>query len=126
MNISDAKKLRKIKSGTDINARDKEKGYTALHWAAKKGLNNDVQWLLDNGADANIINNDGDTPLILAIKEGHTSIASLLIKHGADVDIRNNNGKTAMQVAQENGHTNVVNTITQAVKSRRSRQNSSP
>ena len=68
-----------------------QKGYTALHYAARNGQAEILKLLLSNGADVNAKNQkyyssgneDGDiTPLDLANSEGHTEIIELLKKNG--------------------------------------------
>jgi len=43
------------------------KGNTALHIACHRGYLDIVKHLLDNGADKNVTDNDGDTPLHYAV-----------------------------------------------------------
>ncbi|XP_054716232.1 ankyrin repeat domain-containing protein 40-like [Uloborus diversus] len=58
-----------LKSGVNINAQNSVNGWTALHWAAKRGHSNVVNYLLLNGADASLTSNHGETPFSLARKE---------------------------------------------------------
>ena len=44
--------------------------------------------LLEAGADANVANEDGQTPLMLAARTGNVALAKLLVQHGADVNRR--------------------------------------
>ena len=53
-----------------------------------------VKILLCNGADINLKNNKGDTPLHCAYFYGNLQIAQILIENGADVDILDNKNKT--------------------------------
>ena len=53
-----------IKSGADINARDKD-GSTILHLATQYSLGL-VRFLIENGAQFGVKNNSGKTPLDLA------------------------------------------------------------
>ena len=66
-----------------------------------------------NGADINIKNENGITPLMYASKNGSLDIVSELVYLGADLDIRNDNGETALIIAVQNGHvkiaTNLIN-----------------
>jgi ankyrin repeat protein len=55
-----------------------------------------VKALLDRGADPNVRDEDGNTPLIKATQYGHTSTARLLLDHSADIHVRNNRGVTAL------------------------------
>ncbi|XP_044732958.1 ankyrin repeat domain-containing protein 40-like [Chrysoperla carnea] len=51
---------------TNINARHEINGWTALHWAAKRGHAEIVRELLMKGADPRILNDKGETPLAVA------------------------------------------------------------
>ena len=44
-----------------------------------------VEYALNNGANVNALNNDGDTPLIHAINFGEYDVIELLLENGADV-----------------------------------------
>ena len=54
----------------------------ALHGAVKFGHLDMAKWLLDKGADANVKNFDGKTPLRVAIKSEYEEIAELLRRSG--------------------------------------------
>ena len=42
-----------------------------------------AQLLIDQGADVNAVDRDGNTPLALAVKQGLSEIAALIRNHGA-------------------------------------------
>jgi hypothetical protein len=48
------------------------------------------------GADVNVCDNNGWTPLSHALSYGHEAVAKLLIAKGADVYCSNNNGLTGI------------------------------
>lgn len=50
-----------IARGTNINCKHDINGWTGLHWACKRGNVNTVHWLLANGADSKIENNQSQT-----------------------------------------------------------------
>ncbi len=64
-----------------VNARD-EYGKTPLHFAARKGQKEVVEFLIANGADVNVKDKFSRTPLFLAIKQGHKDTAELLRGYG--------------------------------------------
>ena len=79
---------------------------TALAWAA--GHSNDapvadgvatVTLLLDRGADQNLADDRGRTPLMIAAERGHAEIAALLLSRGGDPARRDSLGKTALDLA---------------------------
>uniref|UniRef100_A0A8C0BEV2 BRCA1 associated RING domain 1 n=1 Tax=Buteo japonicus TaxID=224669 RepID=A0A8C0BEV2_9AVES len=91
--------------GGNTIARRNYKGETLLHVASIKGDLAAVQQLLKNGADPNVKDNAGWTPLVSALvnttgyqndsplhdaaKNGHVSIVELLLLHGASRDAVN-------------------------------------
>lgn len=86
----------------EVNFYDnKENGWTALHWAAVKGNNNMVSYLIEEGANVNAPaeTDMNQTPLMLAINFGRISAAKLLIDLGADVNIKDDFGATALNYA---------------------------
>jgi uncharacterized protein len=56
--------------------------------------------LIDLGADVNVKDDIGQTPLFYAAKKGHIDTCKILVKSGADIDTEDKKGKTAIQVAQ--------------------------
>lgn len=47
----------------DINSQNKVNGWTCLHWACSKNNLNLIQYLCENGANQEIKNKDGKTPI---------------------------------------------------------------
>jgi hypothetical protein len=94
----------------DINARDSG-GSTPL-LLASEGHNFEegfvLHLLLERGADINVQNHFGRTPLHRASFRGALGVVRLLLEHGADVEARNTIDKTALQIAADEGHDEVV------------------
>jgi len=97
--------LKKGKSLNLLNAKNKE---TALMAAVKKNNEKLVDLLVDAGADVNIENKKGVTPLILASWEGNLNILKKLVSGGADVNHADNKGQTSLMDAAEKGHSDIV------------------
>lgn len=55
-----------------------------------------VEFLIKCGADINLKNSEGETPLYLVSREGRVAMTELLLKHGADVNLKNNRGETLL------------------------------
>jgi hypothetical protein len=49
-----------------VNSKNKVNGWTALHWASKRGHPSLIRLLLSHGADVSIMNDKGKTPLEIA------------------------------------------------------------
>ena len=95
---------------TDVNARDEDE-WTPLLWASGRHNFKDgstLRLLLDHGADINVQNRVGRTPLHRASFNGALEVVRLLLEHGADVEAKNIVGETALQEAADRGHDNVV------------------
>ncbi|KAH6688539.1 ankyrin repeat-containing domain protein, partial [Plectosphaerella plurivora] len=54
-----------LEAGADMNEQDSD-GNTILHLAAKRNMTDGVKFLLQQGADINIRNNELNTPLMMA------------------------------------------------------------
>jgi hypothetical protein len=63
--------------GINVDFKDGN-GRTALHYAAKKGLEGLAEALLNKGANRTITDAAGDTPLALAERNKHQDIVDLL------------------------------------------------
>jgi ankyrin repeat protein len=66
-----------VGDGSDINDQQ-QGGWTALHGASQHGNYAMVAYLLKNGADPEIANDDGLTAFDIAMEEGHDEAAELL------------------------------------------------
>ena len=82
-----------LQHGADINK--KSNGIAPLHFAADVPNNEKpilLKYLLEKGADVNIRDFQGSTPLFVANFADNKEVIDLLIKFGADVTIRNDKG----------------------------------
>jgi ankyrin repeat protein len=82
-----------------VNTRDITSGDTGLHLVVQR---RDVLWirfLLQRGADPNIRNKKGITPLQLATAMGFTDGVEALIKGGANVNVGDQTGETPLIAA---------------------------
>ena len=57
--------------------------------------------LIEGGADMNIQDNAGNTPLMLAAIHNNTAGIRILLKHGAGTDIKNKEGKTFFDIVSD-------------------------
>ncbi|MGD2117356.1 MAG: ankyrin repeat domain-containing protein [Chromatiales bacterium] len=91
----------------DINARGAYDD-TALICASRKGEEDVVIDLLENGAAINLRNMDGTNALWSACVANNYVIADLLIELGIDIDNQNDNGATVLMYAASSGRTEWV------------------
>jgi len=61
-----------------------------------------IEAAIKEGADVNVKNNNGDTPLIMVAEKGNPEAIDMLIQAGADVNAKNSLGYTALMVAARN------------------------
>jgi ankyrin repeat protein len=74
-------------------------GMTALLLAARENALEGARALIDAGADLNLADSEGTTPLIMAIVNRHNDIAVLLIEKGAELNAADATGTTALYAA---------------------------
>ena len=60
-----------------------------------------VRYLLEQGADRDKKDVDGNTPLHDAASYGHLEIAMLLMSYGADLNAKNNDGQLPIDLADD-------------------------
>jgi len=99
---------------TVVNARDLTSGRSALHIVVER---RDVTWinfLGQRGANVNIRDNQGVTPLMLATQMGFVEGAEALVGRGARVDVTNNSGETPLMSAVHSRNTEMMRILLQA------------
>jgi len=87
---------------TLINTKDFSSGETALHIVVKR---RDVQWLaflLGKGADPDVRDGEGNTPMLVAAQLRFADGIQTLISGKASVDAENGRGETPLIVAVQN------------------------
>jgi hypothetical protein len=101
-----------LSKGARINAVDGN-GRTALLWMAS-GSNLDtngletVSLLHDRGADPNLADQSGRTPLHHSVARGSTNLLALLVQRGADVSARDKQGRTLLHEAVDSNRSEIV------------------
>jgi len=81
----------------------REWGKRALHIAAANGFADICRLLLDEGANSEVVDKDGNTPLLLAACGGHIDVCTLFADKRRHVDLEavDKKGKNAWQLATE-------------------------
>ncbi|ESP03528.1 hypothetical protein LOTGIDRAFT_171317 [Lottia gigantea] len=103
-----------IKKGCNLNSQDWEcnppyihRGYrysnvskqTSIHHAVDR---KDVKFLIPlvkGGANLNIQNSEGETPLLVSIRRGNIDSSVMLIENGADINLSNSDKTTPLMTA---------------------------
>jgi ankyrin repeat protein len=93
---------------TIINTRDYSTRETALHIVARRGDERYTLFLLQKGADPNIRDGKGNTPLMIAVSAGADPVVQALIKHKANVNLANDSGETPLIRAVQQRDINLV------------------
>lgn len=96
---------------TLINTRDLSSGNTALHIVAERRDTVWIKFLTQKGANPNIANKDGLTPLMISASLGNTDGVEALIKAGARVDEANDLGETPLITATHQRNIDMVKVL---------------
>jgi hypothetical protein len=87
-----------VEAGAEVNARSFI-GYTPLFQATEWGYTATAVYLLNHGADPNIVTCGNDTPCSDAAVSGRTDLLKELLNRGADPNIPNCIGDTPLHLA---------------------------
>ena len=109
--VSDREKAYQVKNGSIALG-----GWTALSIAAAYGPADLVKALLDAGADVNVKDVRGMTPLMLAAATDRQNpeILRMLLAKGADVKVKSTAGETALDWARKMGNASVIDMLKHA------------
>lgn len=89
-------KVLEATNGAVINARDKVSGETALHIVTQRRDQLWIRFLTEQGANPNIADKNGTTPLQIATSLGYVEGVEALLKAGATIDVTNSTGETPL------------------------------
>lgn len=85
-----------LAKGADPDIPSFSENSSVLHILAREGGEERIGYILAAGADVNIVNSFGWTPLHTAVANGYTGSAQILIEAGADINARDNEGRTPL------------------------------
>ncbi|GBG33410.1 Ankyrin repeat domain-containing protein 27 [Hondaea fermentalgiana] len=93
-----------LRRGCAVNAQNSH-GFAALHFACYRSSASTkvAKRLLEAGADPDILDNHGVSPLHYAAAEGSVALLALLLFYKAKVDIKDDCGCTALDYAAQTG-----------------------
>lgn len=99
---------------TLINSRDLSTGRTALHIAVDRRDRQWITFLIGRGANPNLADNGGVTPLMRASQMGFNEGVEVLVSAGARVDNANEAGETPLILAVHRRDTNMMRVLLRA------------
>jgi ankyrin repeat protein len=85
-----------------LTARDSDRKETALHYAARLGLDGYIGRMVQLGADTEALNEDWETPLFIAVQNDSVSTIRALLDAGASIHARNRLGNSVLHAAVRN------------------------
>lgn len=109
-----AKKILDAPGATLINARDNASGDMALHIVVRRSDASWLGFLLQEGANANVRDGDGATPLLLSATSGFDDGVRILLAVNAQVDLANRLGETPLLKAVQTRNTGIARMLLDA------------
>ncbi len=110
----DAEKFLAEPGSVIINTRDVTSGESALHIVIQRRDSTWLSYLLQKGANPNLADKKGTTPLMLATQLGYVEGIELLTRKKAQVDQSNRAGETALILAVQLRNAEAVRALLKA------------
>jgi ankyrin repeat protein len=112
---NDVGKVRQLLSdGASPNQTDEDNATTGMHVAAASGNLQIMAILYKAGADINIRNNVGDSPLDLAAQHDQLEAVKLLLEIKARINDQDKNGMTPLMFAAKTGDVEMIRAMLDA------------
>jgi uncharacterized protein len=89
-----------LEAGCDINVQSDDRGFSSLMDAAQNGDQTLLRYLLDKGADPNLVSKDGQSALVIAVGRNDVDASKALLESGADADLSDKLGLSARKYAK--------------------------
>jgi hypothetical protein len=100
-----------IKAGANVNHRGRDFQESAFYYAVDRNLMEAVRSLITAGADVNLGNIHGTTPLHLAASKGMSDMYNFLLVKGADPNKPDEEGSSPVMAAAFHGHVDAVRSL---------------
>ena len=107
----DVTKMLEKPGTTIINTRDFSTGEGALHIVVRRGDETYLRFLLARGADPNLKDGKGNTPMMLAAANGEVGLIEILVTAHANVNLANASGETPLIRAVQRRDLGTVRTL---------------
>jgi ankyrin repeat protein len=100
--------LRALAGCVNLGALRYDGGRGLLHEASTP---QEMRFYVADGADVDLQDDEGRTPLHCAASDGRADMAKLLLESGADVNAQDNEGRTPLDLAVDRSHTEVADLL---------------
>ena len=90
-----------IQVTTPLKGKVGEKGNSLIHFAAKRGSNDTIDYLLDRGMQIDKKNHYGQTPLHIACENGNVNTIEFLLQNEADINAKDKLSQTPLITAMK-------------------------
>nr|XP_056706081.1 fibronectin type 3 and ankyrin repeat domains protein 1 [Euleptes europaea] len=101
-----------IEDGCKVDVKDIGLEWTPLmRVCAVSGKSDVAALLIEAGANVNLKDKDGKTPLMVAALNNHEELVQVLLEKGADITVKNEYGKGALEMARSLNRMSVVSLI---------------
>ncbi|NWT74627.1 ASB10 protein, partial [Prunella himalayana] len=105
-----------LQHGASVNSQTEEEKDTALHVASRHGLAEHVQLLLHHGAELEVKNKEGQTPLNAACAQHHQPqdmdryyrVCQLLVESGASINAEDRDRQHPLHLACKNANAQIA------------------
>lgn len=118
-NLGTAAKVKEVLwLGANPNARSSD-GWSAISYAASRNAKESmpvVIELVNSGADMNIRDPKGETPLMNAITNNNLPLVQFLVEKGADFRATNTKGRTVLAFAEYFGNQEIIDFIKETIR----------